>query len=120
MARPTKYSKSILEKSNAYLEEYKGLGHAIPSVEGLCIVIGIARSTVYKWAEEEGKEDFSDTLEKINEYQKFDLLNGGLKNELNSNIVKLALGNHGLSDKKEVTGKDGTPLIPTGIDTTYE
>ena len=120
MARPTKYNKAILEKANEYIETYKELGHMIPSVEGLCIHIGIARSTVYKWAEEKDKKDFSDTLEQINEYQKFDLLNGGLSGQFNSNITKLALGNHGLSDKRELTGADGKDLIPSGIDTTYE
>ena len=120
MARPTKYNKAILDKANKYLTAWKDEGDMIPSVEGLSEYINIARSTIYDWEKQEGKEEFSYILEKINVRQKRTLINGGLNGELNSNITKLVLGKHGLSDKQEMTGKDGKDLIPDVIQTIYD
>lgn len=120
MARPTKYNNSILEKSNEYLSQWHTLGDMIPSVEALSEYIDIARSTIYKWAEEEGKEEFSDILDKVNRLQARTLINNGLSGDFNAAITKLVLTKHGYSDKRELTGADGKDLIPSGIDTTYE
>jgi len=121
VARPTKYNKAILEKANAYLDNFKTEHkHSIPSVVGLAKILRINRDTLYEWAKDEKKEEFSDILRQIVSDQEFELLNGGLSGDLNSNIVKLVLGKHGYSDKQEMTGKDGKDLIPAGIDTTYE
>ncbi len=103
MARPTKYSKDILEKANEYIDKWETLGDMIPSVESLSEYINIARSTIYKWEKEDGKEEFSDILEIINVKQKKVLINNGLSGEFNSNITKLVLGKHGLSDKQDVS-----------------
>lgn len=110
--RPTKYCDGILEKAKQYLYTYETLGHAIPSVEGLALHLDIDRSTIYDWASQEDKEEFSYTLSKINITQKHVLLTKGLLSEFNSNICKLALGNHGFSDKQqsEVSGRDGKPI----------
>ena len=118
--RPTLYTPEILEKANTYLTEWSMVGDMIPSVEGLALYINIARSTIYNWEKDEDKTEFMDILEKINERQKQTLINKGLSGEFNSNITKLVLGKHGLSDKRELTGADGKDLIPSGIDTTYE
>ena len=53
--RPTKYDKGILEKANAYLENYEAEHqHAIPSVAGLALVLDIRRETLHVWAKEDG------------------------------------------------------------------
>jgi len=82
--------------------------HAIPSVVGLCRVLGIGRSTLYDWAAEEDK-DIKDILEAVKEAQEFVTLNEALQNNYNSAIAKLVLGKHGYSDKQ-----DNTLASPTG------
>jgi hypothetical protein len=78
-------------------EEYE----ALPSVEGLATYLGVARSTVYKWADEEDKCSFSDTLEKLLSKQATMLINKGLIGDFNSNIVKMMLSSHGYADRKQ-------------------
>ena len=91
--RPTKYNKSILDKSYDYLDNYfDKYKDQIPSVEGLSEVIDIARSTIYEWADQEDKKEFSDILEKINEAQARVLINNGINGSVNSAITKLVHG----------------------------
>lgn len=101
MGRPTKYNKSILEKANKYLTDYKNqeLGKMIPSVEGLAIYLDVSTKTIYNWGNEHS--EFLHTLGNVNTRQKILLLDGGLSGDFNSNIAKLALGNHGFSEKTE-------------------
>lgn len=109
MARPTNLTDDVIEKARAYVDEYHKYGHAVPSVVGLCKVIGRARSTVYDWASQEDNE-FSDILESINENQELVTFNQALLGEYNASIAKLLLGKHGYSDKQELGGMDGKPL----------
>ncbi len=115
--RPTEYDEDVLVKAKAYLEGWdKGeKPDVIPSVEGLAFHIDRARSTIYEWAKSDDKKEFSDTLEKINELQKRVLLNNGLTGDFNSNIAKLALGNHGMSEKvhQELSAPGGGPIQTT-------
>ncbi len=115
VGRPTKYNQEILQKTKDYLNDYQGDtedGDVIPSIEGLSFYLDIARCTLYDWASQEDKEEFSYTLEQIEAKQKQILLNKGLKGEFNSNITKLALANHGMLERKstELSGPDGEPL----------
>jgi hypothetical protein len=112
MARPTKYSKEMLDKAKEYLIVWKDGEDVIPSIEGLANHLEITRPTIYDWASQEDKEEFSYTLEKINELQKRTLLNKGLTGDFNSNITKLALHNHGMSEKlqQEVSGPNGKEI----------
>jgi hypothetical protein len=119
--RPTNYNEDLLTKAKQYLEHWDDGDDVIPSIEGLAHYVDRARCTMYAWAKDEDKKEFSDTLDKINELQKKVLINKGLKGEFNSNITKLALGNHGMSDKlqQEVSGPDGGPVEVTGINVTF-
>ncbi len=103
VGRPTKYNAAILEKANEYLTDYKNqeFGNMIPSVDGLSLYLKVNRSTIYEWGSK--YTEFSNTLDEINTKQKILLIDGGLSNEFNSNITKLALGNHGMSDKIQAT-----------------
>ena len=111
--RPTLYSPEVVAKATHYLEHFNEdpYNDEIPSVCGLSLAIKVSRSTVYTWDTEE-KQEFSDILENINARQHQELINKGLNGTFNSNICKLALGKHGYSDKNEIAGKDGAPLIP--------
>ena len=57
--------------------------------------------------EEEGKEAFSEILERVLLLQRQELIDNGLTGDFNSAITKLVLGKHGFSDKvdSDVTTK---------------
>ena len=112
--RPTKYSKEMLAKASEYLDKYEQLGDMIPSAAGMSCHLGVAKSTLYKWAELH--DQFSDTLKVMNSTQERRLLSGGLSGDFNSMITKLVLSNHNYSDKvqQEVSSPDGS-LKPTHI-----
>jgi hypothetical protein len=97
MARPTSYTVDILAKAEDYIENCPDI---IPTVVGLCLHIGIAKSTAYDWAIDENKE-FSDILAYVGELQEKKLIVGGLTNEFNSAITKMMLTKHGYTDKTE-------------------
>ncbi len=100
MARPTKYSKEMVEKAYEYIRDYEQYGHMIPSIEGLAIVLDLHRDTLYDWSKQESKE-FSDILGKLLQMQQLKLIDGGLSNKFNSAITKLVLGKHGFHDKMD-------------------
>jgi hypothetical protein len=111
MARPTKYTPALLKKAKEYLD--KGWeDDLIPSHVGLSLYIGVRRETLYAWAKEAGKEEFSNILDEINAKQQSILLKNGLNNTFNSQITKLVLGKHGYSDKQDVehSGNPDKPL----------
>tara|TARA_R110000787_G_scaffold261335_2_gene366647 strand:- start:300 stop:683 length:384 start_codon:yes stop_codon:yes gene_type:complete len=99
--RPTKYNDEILTKTEDYILNFKDHDDAIPSAAGLGCVLGVAKSTVYKWGDE--YPEFSDALARLQQRQEKELLNGGLTNAMNSTITKLVLSNHSYSDKVEST-----------------
>lgn len=100
--RPTTYNDEVLAKARSYLNGgWRENGDVIPSAVGLCAYIERARSTVYKWRTEKGKEAFSDILEQIDEIQQAELLNKGLTGDFNSTIAKLVLAKHGYNDRVE-------------------
>lgn len=112
MSRPTKYSPEIVEQARAYINGgFKELDHTHPSIVGMAVHLNIRKSTLYEWEKHEDKE-FSDILSSCREAGEFELLNKGLTGDFNSNIVKLALGKHGYSDKQstELTGAEGGPV----------
>lgn len=109
MARPTDYSKEIIDKTKDYIVNYKEYGDAVPSVAGLSTVLNIARSTIYDWASQEDKKEFSDILEKLLSEQEKTLISKGLNGQFNSTITKLILTKHGYTDKADVTS-DGKAI----------
>lgn len=119
--RPTKYNGDLQAKADKYARDYESLGELVPTVAGLCVHLDLARSTLYKWAEE--KPLFSDTLERINQIQELKLVNGSLANTMNANISKLMLANHGYSDKvqQDNISSDGTmtPKEPVTLSDFY-
>jgi hypothetical protein len=120
VGRPTKYNEKILEDSWYYLENYKLIGDEIPMLCGLGQYLGIHKDTIQVWAKEEGKEEFSLLVGLIKQAQESRLINGGLKGELNATITKLVLARHGYTDKQELTGADGGPVLPTEYVVTFK
>lgn len=106
MGCPTKYNDEVLAITKDYLENFKDNGDIIPSVASLSLLLNVAKSTIYEWEKHEDKQEFSNTLKKIQAKQEKLLLEMGLLSEWNSTIVKLALANHGYSDKMEQSQPD--------------
>lgn len=108
--RPTKFTDELIAKAKSYVYEYESIGSVVPSIVGLCRFIGVARSTLYKWAEE--SDQFSDMLQEILELQEEKTLNAGLTGDFNSTIAKLVLAKHGYHDKADTThsGPNGGPI----------
>lgn len=110
MARPTDYNLGILEQARVYLKNLPA-DEVVHSIEGLAEFIGIARSTIYDWASQEDKKEFSDILDEVKEKQAKTLVNMGLKGVFNSKITTVMLSKHGYREGHEFTGKDGTQLF---------
>lgn len=101
MARPTKYTPKIQEQADAYADGgFLSCGDVVPSRAGLALELRVSRETLSNWAEVH--PEFLGTLERLSWLQERISLNGGLKGELNSTIVKLLLANHGYSDRQEI------------------
>jgi len=108
VGRPTKYTDETLEIARDYLNNYEVTGDVIPQIAGLAVRLCVSRETIYDWAKQEDKQDFSDIVRDILSKQESVLMNKGLIGDFNSNICKLALGKHGYTDKQDLTsnGKD--------------
>jgi hypothetical protein len=107
--RPTKYNNDMYEKAMDYIANFRtiDIGNAsnasVPTAAGLAIYLGVAKSTLYKWAEEH--DAFSDTLAFLNDMQEYELTNNGLNGKFSGVITKLMLSNHGYTEKIENTNK---------------
>ena len=101
MSRPTKYSEAILKEAREYLANYDSTPYndKMPSVAGLAVALKISRPTIYDWAEDKDKEEFSYIVRELMATQEKVLFNGGLSGDFNASIAKLALTKHGYSDK---------------------
>lgn len=109
--RPTSYSDDMLQQAAEYVDKgWREEGDVMPMIESLSVVLGVARSTIYKWAEE--KPEFSDILDALMAVQAKELWNRGLVGDYNSTMAKLALTKHGYTDKSqsEVSGINGRPV----------
>lgn len=97
MARPTDYTPELLIKADDYLNNCPDIIH---TVVGLCLHVGIAKSTAYRWIEE-GNDTFKDIVDTVSALQEKKLVTNGLTNEFNASITKLMLTKHGYTDKVE-------------------
>lgn len=115
--RPSGYSEEILTKTQEYLdgciEE-----NTLPSIARLSRYLLVSRATIYEWKKDH--PEFSDILEDVLSEQEAKALEKGLNGEWNPTIVKLLLGKHGYSEKKELSGADGESLIPDTIKIVHE
>lgn len=119
MPKPTTYTPEVVERVYQYLDEYQAQGDAIPSVAGLASYLKKSRRTLYLWksvTDDEGEllyPDYVQALDDVMSAQERALLNGGLTGDLTASIVKLALGQHGYSDRVDQTVSGGDTPIKT-------
>jgi hypothetical protein len=119
--RPTDWSEEIEEQAWDYIKTYASEhDHAVPSIVGLCSVLGRGKTTIYTWAEDENKQ-FRDILDAIKEKQELVTFNKSLKGEYNATIAKLLLGKHGYHDKQstEMSGANGGPIQVADVSFTF-
>lgn len=108
MGRPTDYSPDVLVKAEDYLQQAIPENMAIPTVEGLALLLNVNRDTLYEWAKVHS--EFSDTLAKLKNLQKQHLTMTGIfgGKEVNATIIALLLKvNHDMveTSKTDVTSK---------------
>lgn len=130
MARPVEYNETVVKLAEEYIsqcvddiEEYhKTRGEKsdtyerlvrvkMPTLEGLAVHLGIARKTIYNWADT--YPEFLHVIEKLQAIQADRLLNNGLSGDYNPTIAKVLLTKHGYREGTDVT-TDGSKL-PTPI-----
>lgn len=112
--RPSKYNNETLSIAEDYIVNFADHDDVIPSVAGLACVLQVCRDTIYDWASQEGKAEFSDIVKRLSTAQERRLLNGGLGGTMNPVISKLVLSKHGYAEKSEVDNKssDGSMSHP--------
>ena len=122
MARPTKYTPAILEKTKKYIkltededvqvvkQENGEKGYImyenklkvrLPSIEGLAFYLKVNKDTIHEWKKIHKK--FSDLIRELLAKQGELLINKGLSGEYNSTIAKLLLSKHGFREKIDIT-----------------
>ena len=98
--RPTKYTDTTVEQAYEYIENHEKYGDVVPIRAGLARHLGVVVSTLGNWGAQ--YKDFMATLEILQSEQERILINGSLRNELNSNIAKLMLANHNYGDRQRM------------------
>lgn len=122
--RPTEYSDKTLTKAKEYLENLPK-DEVVHSIEGLADYLDITRATIYDWASQEGKQEFSYVVEAIRHRQAKSLINKGLKNEFNAKLTGLMLSKHGYKEQLGLSGeREGEPIkintdLASAIDKIY-
>ena len=104
VGRPTALTEEVLKTARNYLKNYESLGHVVPSVVGLCVLVRASQTSMYRWCDEKKTDDqreLWDILKEIKTAQHLALTNKGLAGDTNSVITKLMLTKHGYSDKQE-------------------
>lgn len=114
--RPSKYNDDVLATAADYIVNFVDYGDQIPSVVGLAVALETHRDTIYAWAKDKDKAEFSDIVKRLSTNQERKLLNGGLDNSFNPTIAKLLLAKHGYSDKQETDITSGGDKIKSFSD----
>ncbi len=109
MARPTDYSDEIIKRAEEYLLNLPE-DENLHSLEGLAEYLDISRTTIYDWASQEEKKEFSYIVEKVLNKQGKTLINKGIVGIFTPAITKVMLSKHGYREGIEQTGKDGEKL----------
>ena len=105
VGRPTKYTPELIEKARKYADN----NHDFPMIAELALELEVSRDTIYAWALEPDKKDFSDIIEKVMAKQEVKLAKGALKGDYNAGFAKMMMTKHGYSDRQDVTS-DNKPL----------
>lgn len=118
----TFYTDDILKRAEWYVEGgWEEMDQATPTMAGLARELGCTRRVLYLWKEKH--DEFRRVCDALQDTQELTLINGGLRNSLNSNIVKLMLANHGYGERSTIDHRSGDgSMSPKGktLDDFYE
>jgi len=104
MHKNNAYKTEMLTTAQDYLETYEEkYSHAIPSISGLALVLGVTRRTLQRWCKDDRHPALCRILDQVKAIQKVVVLEKGLKGEFNSTLCKLVLSQHGMHDQQRVT-----------------
>lgn len=111
--RPTLLTSELIERAKGYLatciDDLENKEARLPSIASLAVWLKVSRDSIYEWAKH--SKEFSDILDDILAEQEKRLIDKGIGGAYNPQIAKLVLGKHGYSDKQELTGKNGEPIM---------
>jgi len=112
VGRPSEYTPEAINVLNEYLKFAVPENMKIPTVEGLALKLGINKTTLYRWAE--NNEEFRNALDELKMRQKESLTDIGIfgGKEINATIVALLLKvNHDMIEvnKTDITS-GGQPI----------
>lgn len=121
--KPYEREKLLITKKNGDTEEkYVETPCDFPLIAGFANKIGVSRDTLHEWAnavDKDGKlkhPEFSDSYKKAKQYQEEILVTNGLRGNYQTAFACFTAKNViGYRDSQELTGKDGSPLIPPVI-----
>ncbi len=82
----------------------------LPTIEGLAVYIGVHKDTINEWSKTH--PEFSVVIHTLKAMQAERLINMGLSGDYNPVIAKVLLSKHGYADRTELTGADGSDLMP--------
>jgi len=96
--RPLKFkTEDIIEQTYKYLGDVIDGNVSFPSIERLALKMDMHIDTLYTRAKE--SPEISEALAKIKEYQKAQLIEGGLEQRYHAGFTKFLLSaNHGMSE----------------------
>ena len=101
--RPPKYTEELLLKAHEYIDDWEASeDEPVPLLCNLALYIGVNKATLYKWKEDDDKQEISELCIDVMTKQESMLVAGGLQNKFNSVITKLAMTKHNYSDRSEV------------------
>lgn len=108
-----KYSDDIIEKTRSYVDSCSVEQMALPTIEGLALLLGVDDDTLNDWAKKH--DDFAAELTRLKMSQKVELINGGAfgGKEVNpSMFIFLLKANHNMieTERKLVGNPDGSKL----------
>lgn len=121
--QPTKYKPEYAapEHAQEFIDHCKKEKEVV-TLCGYAVYVKVCEETISEWRKVH--PEFSETIARIKQVSKNQMLQGGLNKTLSSRIVKLGLSaNHGMIEKtaQEITGKDDGPLqVNVTVTKTYK
>ena len=111
--RPTKYHDGMIPKIDEYMSMCNRENMQLPTIEGLCIFLGIRTTQLYSYARK--YHEFSLAIKRISEAQKTQLMNDGMYGGKEGNsamAIFLLKANHGMveTERKLISFDKDAPL----------
>ena len=111
--RPTDFNSETTQKTWEYIESgWKKQNERCPTAVGLATWLDVDKVTLYDWASQSEKKEFSHAFKRVKDVQERMLASGGLGGQFNPAITKLMLAtNHGYFDKQATDVTSGGEKI---------